>query len=252
MSKVAPRARPAGLRFARLRRAMKTLTRTLFVAALSMPFAVLAQTAPTAPTAPKTPTADTSKAGGAAKTPAPDTAKKEKLTDAELQIVAHYHGDNLTEVELGKLAGKRSASKDVKAYGEMLVKHHGDLDKQMQALAKKTAQVIPPEKPTDPAKKEALESTKKRVAALQKLNGAAFDREYLSLMVDNHALAVAGVDAHVAEAKNAELAQMLRDAKPILQGHLDRARELAAKEGQAAATPPAAGTTGTPAKTPTK
>jgi hypothetical protein len=58
-------------------------------------------------------------------------------------------------------------------------------------------------------------------------------------MVDNHTLAVAGVDAHIAEAKNAELAQMLRDAKPILQGHLDRARELQAKEGAAATATPA-------------
>lgn len=219
---------------------MKTLTRALLVAALSMPFAVLAQTAPTAPTAPKTPTTDTSKAGGTAKTPATDTAKKEKLTDAELQIAAHYHTDNLTEIQLGKLAQARSASKDVKAYADMLVKHHGDLDKQMVALAKKTAQVIPPYKPTEPAKKEALETTKKRVAALQKLNGAAFDREYLSLMIDNHTLAVAGVDAHAAEAKNAELAQMLRDAKPNLQTHLDRARELQAAAGAGTG----AGTTG--------
>lgn len=246
---------------------MKTLTRALFVAALSLPFAAWAQTAPTGG-APKAPTADTSKAGGAAKPAAPDAAKKEKLTDAELQIVAHYHGDNLTEINLGKLAQQRSKNQAVKDYGDMLAKHHADLDKQMAALAKKTGQAIPAEKPTDPAKKEALEATKKRVAALQKLNGPAFDREYLSLMVDNHTLAVAGADAHVAEAKSAELAQMLRDAKPILQGHLDRARELHAKEGGAAAATPATpatpatgaktgtgtGTTGTGTgtKTPTK
>jgi len=219
---------------------MKTLTRALFVAALSVPFVASAQTAPT----------DTSKAGGAAKTPAPDTAKKEKLTDAELQIVAHYHGDNLTEINLGKATKTRGKSQSAKEYGDMLVKHHGDFDKQLAALAKKTGQLIPQEKPTDPAKKEALESTKKRVAALQKLTGPAFDRDYLSLMVDAHALAVAGVDADIAAAKNAELVQLLRDVKPILQGHLDRARELQAKEGQPKETTPA--TPATPATPPAK
>ena len=196
---------------------MKLLTRALLAAALSLPFTASADTPPA------------SKGTAPAKTPGTDTTKAEKLSDAELQIIAHYRGDDLTEIDLGKLAGKRSASQPIKEYGDMLVKHHGDFDAKLQALAKKTGQAIPQEKPDTPAKKEALATTKKRAADLQKLNGAAFDREYLRLMIDNHELAVAGIDAHIAEAKHPELVQLLRDVKPILQTHLDRARELQPK-----------------------
>lgn len=204
---------------------MKTFTRALLVAALSLPFAASAQS-PKAGIPAKQPGADTTKPTDTKTT---DTTKPAKLTDAELQIMAHYRGDNVTEIDLGKLAMKRVPSQPVKEYGDMLFKHHSDFDAKLQALVKKTGQLIPQEKPETPAKAEALASTKKRVAELQKLNGAAFEREYLRLMIDNHTMAVAGVDGHVAEAKNPELAQMLRDVKPVLQTHLDRARELQPK-----------------------
>lgn len=154
-----------------------------------------------------------------------DTAKQEKLSDRELQIVAHYHADNLKEIDLGKVAAKRGTTAAVKSHGEMLVKDHTDLDQKLIALSRKTDQVIPPEKPESEAKKAELAASKQRAAALLKLQGAAFDREYLSMMADEHHRAVANIDGHIAEAKHIELATLLREAKPILQRHADRAHE---------------------------
>lgn len=213
---------------------MTTLTRTLLIAALSAPLSVAAQTTPTSSTKTGTPTAPTKSGaptGGTAKT---DTAKKEKLTEGDLQIIAHYHGDNVTEMDLGKLAAKRGTTQAVKAHGEMLVKDHGDFDKKLSALVKKTGQVIPAEKPDTAAKKEELANVKKRAATVQKATGATFDREYLTFMVDGHRHALDNIDADISATKNEELATMLRDVKPILQTHHDHARDAQQKDAHAA------------------
>ena len=66
-----------------------------------------------------------------------------------------------------------------------------------------------------------------------KLTGADFDREYLRFMADAHQRAVANIDGHIAEIKNTELAALLREVKPILERHGERAHEA---QQQASAT----------------
>jgi putative membrane protein len=211
---------------------MTTLTRALLIAVLSAPLAASAQNAPTDKT-------DTPKSGDTTNPSQPksdksDTAKKEKLTENELQIVAHYHDDNAKEIELGKLAAKRASTPAVKQYGEMLVKDHQDFDRQLTAIAKSTSQKIPKEKPTTDAEKQELDTSKKTVANIQKLRGENFDREYLRFMVEDHDRALSKIDSQISEAKNTELADVLRGVKPTLQRHADQARELEKGKAQAA------------------
>lgn len=190
---------------------MKALTRALLITMLATPaYADDAKTS--AP--PKT--ADTTK----------DTAKKQKLTANELQVLAHYHELNMLEIDLGKAAMKNGSSQAVKAYGEMLVKDHGDSDKKLKAFAKKTGQMIPKHKPATVAARQEKADTKREAAALVKLEGADFDREYLRMMVAGHEKELARIDTKIAEVGNSELADMLRAKKPVLQHHADQAREL--------------------------
>jgi putative membrane protein len=212
---------------------MKAITRVLLIGLLATTTAYADdQTKP----------ADTTKTTGTTKTTdAPTTAKKEKLTASELQVLAHYHAVNLMEIDLGKAAMKRGSSQAVKSYGEMLVKDHTDSDKKMMALAKATKQTIPAEKPATDAEKQEKADQKKQAAALKKLKGAEFDKQYLQMMVDGHDKELAKIDTKIAEVQNSELADMLRAKKPVLQHHADQARELQKSSPQAStpATPPA-------------
>jgi len=162
-----------------------------------------------------------------------DTAKKEKLTPEELQMLAHYHELDVMEVDLGKVAKKNAGTAAVKAYGEMMVKDHGESDKKMKELAKKMGQAIPPEKMMTEEDKQIKAETKKDVAALKKLEGADFDRAYLQMMVDDHDKELSVIDTKIGEAKNPELAEMLRAKKETLQHHADAARELQKTNAQA-------------------
>lgn len=198
---------------------MKTFT--LLFALLVAPAAYADDVAKTGDTtAPKT--GDTMKPG-----------KAEKLSTSDLQVMAHYHTVNMMEVDLGKAAQKQAASADVKAYGEMLVQHHGDSAKKLKALAKKSGQKIPMAKPPTDIEKQEMAEAKANAAKLKKLKGADFDREYLRMMVADHEKELAKIDAKVAEVKNTELADNLKALKPVLQQHADQARELQKKDTQA-------------------
>lgn len=169
----------------------------------------------------------------------PTSAKKEKLTTNELQVMAHYHDVNMLEIDLGKAAMKQGGSQAVKSYGEMLVKDHGDADKKMKDLAKATRQTIPAEKPATDAEKQEKADLKKQVAQLKKQKGANFDRMYLQMMVDGHEKELSKIDTKIADVQNTQLSDQLKALKPVLQHHADQARELAKSNAQASTNTPA-------------
>jgi putative membrane protein len=213
---------------------MSNLTRALLIAALSAPLAVSAQNPPSPTDPPKA--GDPSRPGDPSKpadAPSSDSPKQAKLSQKELQIMAHYHGDNLMEIELGKRASKTARTEAVKTYGEMLVKDHSDFDKQLTGLAKDMGQTIPKERPETAAARAEMAKMKQTAAKVKKLSGARFEREYLSFMVEDHHHALSNIDAQITETQNTQLADMLREVKPILQRHHDEAVELQKNKAQA-------------------
>lgn len=210
---------------------MKTFTRVLLIGLLSASAAYAEDTTKKTDTTNKTDTAKT------ADTTKKDTAKKEKLSAAELQVIAHYHAVNLLEIDLGKAAKQKASSQAVKEYGEMMIKDHGDADKQLKDMVKKTGQMIPAEKPATDADKKEIADTKKMATQLKAKKGTDFDTKYLQLMVDGHDKELAKIDTKIGEVQNNELADMLRSLKPTLQRHADQARELQKNNAQASSTP---------------
>ena len=163
------------------------------------------------------------------------STKPEKLGDAELQVMGHYHHVNQIEIDLGKLAEKRGSTQAVKDYGKTLVTDHQQNDKDLMAFAKKHGQKIPAEKPITDDDKKAAKDAKAMTDRLHTLKGAEFDREYLQMMVNDHEKELATIDTNVGMVTDSDLAQMVRDVKPVLQRHADAARDLMKNEPQASA-----------------
>jgi putative membrane protein len=189
---------------------------------LALILALLAAPAAFADDTSKTPTAPTT-----------DTAAKTKLTAAELAVLAHYHAVDQMEIDLGKAAKTKGARAGVKEYGAMLVKDHTEHDAKLKAIAKKSGQKIPAEKPANDVEKKEIADAKATVAKLKKQKGATFDTMFLTAMVDGHEKELAKIDNKIAEVGNTELAELLRETKPVLQHHADHARELQKNDAQA-------------------
>ena len=83
----------------------------------------------------------------------------------------------MTEVQLGKIAEQKAMNADVKAFGRMMVTDHTQAGNELKAVA---AQLnVQPPTELDPKHKELVDR-------LSKLQGAEFDREYMSAMVTGH------------------------------------------------------------------
>jgi putative membrane protein len=198
---------------------MKIISRVLVAGLLTMSFAASADDNAAKPT-------DTAKTAE----PAKPADKPTKLKAQELQVMAHYHAVNQMEIDLGNAAAKKASRDDVKEYGKMLVKEHGEADKGLVALAKKTGQVIPKEKPADDTEKKEMADDKAAAAKLKTLKGADFEREYLRMMVQGHEKELGKLDANIAKVENAELVDSLKAKRDVLQHHADAARELQKNE----------------------
>jgi putative membrane protein len=164
---------------------------------------------------------------------AADKADKTKLTDAELQVLAHFHQANLSEIALGKLAMRNSKTAAIKDYGKMLVTDHQKNDRDLKALAKKHGQMIPTETAMSDADKSDMKDEKDAMKKLEAMKGADFDREFLQMAVQDHEKELARADTAIGEVQSDDLKTMLQDMKPVLQRHADKARDLQKNNAEA-------------------
>jgi len=169
--------------------------------------------------------------------PTTPTEKSAKLSDDDVKIVAHLHHVNVMQIDLGKQA-KVKGTAAVKSLGETLIKDHSTADKELAAMAKKKGIAkIPAAEPATEADKAEIKQHSESIAALKKLKGADFDREYLRMVVEDHEKELAKSDVFIASAQDTDLKTMLETNKTVLQRHHDAAKELQQSKAQASAKP---------------
>jgi putative membrane protein len=161
----------------------------------------------------------------------------------------------MAEIQLGQLASQRAANADVKAFGDMMIKDHTKAGDELKPIAGKLNITLPT---SLDQKHQALYDR------LSKLEGAAFDKEYVNAMAAGHQEVLAKVrarasmnaahstsnrtDSHTAAGASAqssvpsgaatapatadsqsadhELTMWASSVAPTVQQHLNRAKEL--------------------------
>jgi putative membrane protein len=130
---------------------------------------------------------------------------------------------DMTEMELSELALARSQDPAVQAYARKMIDEHRKALANLKSVAAE-AKVSVPGTPD--------QQHKEKKAALSRLQGKDFDKEYARLMVAGHDEAVALYDAAASAEKLPEVLQ--RYAKrtlPVIRTHRDAAYQLHEKEG---------------------
>lgn len=135
---------------------------------------------------------------------------------------------NQVDIDAGKLAEKKAASADVKAFGKMMVTDHSGVNKQATDLAKKLKV-----KPEDNATSQSLkQGGDENVKALKGLKGKAFDKAYVDHEVAYHQAVLDAIDKTlIPNAKNAELKGLIEKVRPNIDAHLQHAKSLQSKLG---------------------
>ncbi len=142
-------------------------------------------------------------------------------------ILAMLDQGNIADSSTGAIGAARGINPDIKAYGRDMMRDHHALRAGGQALATKTN--ISPAMPAGDVTSahDAAVADSMSITAMPR--GAALDRFYIDHAVMHHQQVLAAAQAAVGATKNAELKAMIEKAAPIVQQHLDRAKQIQAK-----------------------
>ncbi|PWT92054.1 MAG: DUF305 domain-containing protein [Blastocatellia bacterium] len=126
----------------------------------------------------------------------------------------------MAEVELGRLAAQKGLSPDVKRFGQRMVTDHSNANTELKQLATRKAITLPTTVSTE---------QKDELTKLSKLSGAEFDREYMSLMVEDHDKDVAAFQSQAQGASDADIKAWAAKTLPVLKEHQNMAHEINVK-----------------------
>jgi putative membrane protein len=121
------------------------------------------------------------------------------------------------EVVLGHLAETNGAKPGVKRFGEMMVRDHSMGGETLRGLAA-SKRIVMPDTLSNQQEKERKE--------LEKKNGAAFDKAYVKMMVDDHKEDISEFQRAAINANDPDIRALAAANIPILQQHLDSAQSL--------------------------
>ncbi|HWE24676.1 MAG TPA: DUF4142 domain-containing protein [Myxococcales bacterium] len=159
-----------------------------------------------------------------------DEAMPKKLSEQEL--LPKLHHVNQEEIKAGHLAQQKGTSSDVKRYGAMLVTDHQKADHDLTALASK-ANIDLTAMKTDTKSQEKREVKQHKMDQLQGMTGKDFDRGFAQMMVNGHQHVIDVIKASRDDCSK-QVQALLDKQLPVLQKHLDMAKDVLNKAGNTA------------------
>ncbi len=167
-------------------------------------------------------------AGAETATVPADTAASTPSAPADLSdanIVALLDHANAADSTAGALAATKATNPEVKQFAKLMMSEHHALRKQGADLAKQL-KVIPEPPANDPVTPLAQQETQ----ALQSApKGAEFDKTYIDQEVAAHQAVLDLANQAHDQADNAQLKALIEKAKPVIEKHLDQAKQLQQK-----------------------
>ncbi len=154
---------------------------------------------------------------------APAASSAQSISDA--QIAAIVVTANQVDIDAGKLALLRTSNDKVRTFAQLMVTDHTGVNTAATELVTRL-NVTPQASATSDALKAGGD---KNIAHLKTLDGAAFDRAYISQEVAYHQQVIDALDkVLIPGATNAELKALLVKVRPAFVAHRDHAKSLQA------------------------
>ena len=151
-------------------------------------------------------------------------AQGAKPTDPQIAHIAYTAGQ--IDIAAAKQALSKASNKDVKTFAQDMVRDHEAVNKQALDLVKKL-NVTPQDNDTS---KTLSKNAAEKIAELDNLNGAAFDKAYVANEVAYHKAVNSALEKTlIPSANNAELKSLLQTGLKIFQGHEQHAEHVAAE-----------------------
>jgi putative membrane protein len=136
------------------------------------------------------------------------------IAKKDAEFITEAASGGMMEVELGNAAQTKASSEQVKSFGSMMVRDHTKANDELKSVAAARNITIP----------TAMgEDEQKMVNNLMEKSGADFDKDYMSMMVDDHKKDIDKFEDAAENAQDAEVKAFALRTLPVLKTHLDSA-----------------------------
>jgi putative membrane protein len=139
------------------------------------------------------------------------------VSEEDSKFAVEAASGGMMEVQLGELAQQKASSKAVKDFGSMMVRDHSKANDELKALAGTKNITLPPAPGED-----HMDHIKK----LSEKSGKEFDKDYMSMMVDDHQDDIDKFEKCSKDAKDPELKAFADKTLPKLREHLAAAKKI--------------------------
>lgn len=143
--------------------------------------------------------------------------EKTLVDDGGTTLIKNAFEGGLTEIKASQLAATNSQNPDVKSFAQMMITDHSKTDSTLVWLENDK---LITEKDTINAEHQEM------IDSLAKKTGLEFDKAYMAMMVADHKEAEE-LFADQVDDKNQTIQNFARTTLPVIQKHLDKAKEIA-------------------------
>ena len=145
------------------------------------------------------------------------------LTDPNIVYILDQA--NAADSARGKLAQTKATNAEVKRFGGIMVGEHHGLRVKGQQLAQKLN--VTPQAPSGDQSEAQAKQEMDSLNAVAK--GAAWDKAYIDYEVNYHQQVLNTAQQALGAAQNQELKDLIKAAAPVIQKHLDMAKQIQSK-----------------------
>jgi putative membrane protein len=148
------------------------------------------------------------------------SSKNKNASDSDKVFLNNALEGGMKEVQMGGMATTKALSDEVKGFAQQMIHDHSRANNEMRDLAKDGA--ITTSGGTNLQQQEEM-------AELAKLSGAAFDKQYVKLMLEDHEKDVAEFQKQADTATNSDIKRFAAETLPTLKKHLEMIKAIKAK-----------------------
>jgi putative membrane protein len=141
---------------------------------------------------------------------------------ADAQFIRNVDAHHYLQVRLGRLAQKKGRDSAVKRFGERMEEDHGALQQQLNNVASRNGMKF--ESGMGPDNRANLER-------LEKVSDKAFDRAYMTLMIQTHNGYLNYWRKEGRAARSAPVRQLVNRGLPTLEEHMEMAKRIGSRIG---------------------
>jgi putative membrane protein len=134
----------------------------------------------------------------------------------DIEFILDAAKGGMAEVELGKLAAQRAQNEEVKKFAQRMVDDHSKANDELKQIAQSKSIKLPEELD---AKDKSL------MQRLEKLNGPAFDRAYMTAMQNDHVKDVNEFKREANAGRDSQVKSFASSTLPTLEEHLQQAKQ---------------------------